>query len=369
MAGNSLSEGLLSRRTAVPILLSLASHGIGVLALGAVRVGSLTPPPEPTFIELVAATVPPERLEERVEPPVTPGTEPRPETPQTPRPPVAPGETPPTAEPTAPEIPPDFESTASLSDILTASQGSNSAFSLAVPEGAAVGAVPPDALVRSGQNDTRPPTTEEREAALEAELSARLHREANARAYLSQRPPPELQRRRDGSYQYSGPRFSAIIDADGTVRFEDRGNVNVTGPGTDNGPGLAGTFDITDALQGASGQDPMRAERRWFMRETRELRERLEDEAREQEASRGVAGLERRLRQLWTAEGSAEQKRQRIFSFWRDTSDDEVGERARNAIVGFVRRNLPAGSDDAYTTAELGRMNGTLSDGRRFTPY
>lgn len=356
-------------RGSLPFAVSLASHGAVALALGTVSLESNRPPKLPETLEFFEIRTP-EVPRAAVTPPpdaVTPRN-PRTSVPPTPRGSAA---RPRTDRPETREVTePSYEESASLSDVLLTANGpSGASFSLTVPSGTAEAATAVAGEGVSGTADSQSGSLEAREGAIEAELAARLGREANARDYLSQRPPPELQQRADGSYAFQGPRFSAVIEADGTVRFDDNSNVDVGSAGTDFGPGLSGSFDLMDAMQGANGQDAMRAERRWFYRETKQLRDRLETEARKKEAGEGLARLERALRSLWAEGKPPADKRRLIFMMWRDTSSDEVGTRARGIIEGFVRRRLSAGSESAFTEAELSRFNASLGSGNRFDPY
>jgi hypothetical protein len=50
-------------------------------------------------------------------------------------------------------------------------------------------------------------------------------------------------------------------------------------------------------------------------------------------------------------------------------SGDEVGARGRRTILDYVRRNMPQGSEDAYTNAELTELNIERVQSDRFAPY
>jgi len=200
------------------------------------------------------------------------------------------------------------------------------------------------------------------EADIEREHQDHLRGRAMARPWLT-RERPELQRQPDGSYAYAGHRFTARIRPDGEVQFEDGGNASydlATG---------GGSFDLTDALMGAAGQDPHAAERAWFMRNTRELRHRLEAEHRAEQNTRALRLLRARVGRMWrSGDGTESQRRFRIYSMWRETSDDDVGRGAREVIIAWIRENLPSGSDDAYTASEL-RQARRHPSGARFDPY
>jgi hypothetical protein len=194
-------------------------------------------------------------------------------------------------------------------------------------------------------------------------LSRGLRGEAMTKAYTA-REHPRLRRRPDGSQVYEGPRFAAIIRPDGSVDFQDHGAVQ------GQGFSASGTFDATELFMQAAGQDPLAAERDWFMRETEELRHGLEVQHRRQEMGSALRTLRGRLTRVWaTTDRSTAARRRRIFSIWDDMAEDDTGREARRIVVDFVRETLPVGSDDAYTDAELTRLNASRESRAEFAPY
>lgn len=202
------------------------------------------------------------------------------------------------------------------------------------------------------------------EAEIERGLASGLRSEAMTKRHTT-REPFRLQRRADGTQVWSGPRLTGIIQPDGSVRFEDRPNVQT------NGISASGTFDLTEAIMGASGQDPLRAEREYFMRQTEEVRARLEAEHRGREMSQGLSRLPGRLEGIWSAtRRTTEARRARIFSIWDEaTEDDESGREARAIVLRWIRERLPAGSADAFTADELRRFNASRESREEFAPY
>lgn len=198
---------------------------------------------------------------------------------------------------------------------------------------------------------------------LEQRLETGLHADAMTKTY-THRTRPELHRRPDGSQAYEGPRFTAIIRPDGSVHFDDRPNVAT------NGFSASGTFDLTEAVMGAAGQDPLVAEREWFMRNTEELRHRLEAEHRRREMDAALRRLPGRLTRVWgSTSHSPASRRRRIFDLWDEMDEDETGQRARRIVIEFVREVLPAGGEDAYTDDELRRLNASRQSREPFAPY
>lgn len=200
-------------------------------------------------------------------------------------------------------------------------------------------------------------------AEVERGLSSSLRSEAMTKNHL-ERAPFRLQRRSDGTQVWQGPRLTGIINPDGTVRFEDRPNVQTEGFSA------SGTFDLTEAIMGAEGQDPLRAEREYFMRQTEELCAQLEAEHRRREMSQGLSRLPGRLEGIWAAtRRTPAERRARIFSIWDEMVDDENGARGRAIIIRWIRERLPEGSEHAYTDEEIRRFNASRESREEFAPY
>jgi hypothetical protein len=202
------------------------------------------------------------------------------------------------------------------------------------------------------------------EQEIERNLGSGLRAEAMTKTHTA-REPFVLQRRADGTQVWNGPRLTGIINPDGTVRFEHRPNVQTNGFST------SGTFDLTEAVIGASGQNPLAAEEEYFMRQTEELRARLEAEHRRREMAEGLQRLRGRLERIWsTTSRSPSARRARIFSLWDEADEsDENGREARAIIIRWIRERLPEGSEDAYTQEEIRRLNASRESHEEFAPY
>ena len=66
--------------------------------------------------------------------------------------------------------------------------------------------------------------------------------------------------------------------------------------------------------------------------------------------------MQRTLEQLWASTPDPAARRTALYELWSDCADDEAGARARAMVVGWIRAKLPAGSQDAYSPDELGRL-------------
>ncbi len=217
---------------------------------------------------------------------------------------------------------------------------------------------------RGGPAGLGPPDRGPSEREIEQRLGADLRAHAMTKTHTA-REPFRLRRRPDGSQVWEGPRLTGVIRTDGSVEFNDRPNVQTNGIST------SGTFDATEAIMGAAGQDPLRAEREYFMRQTEDVRARLEAEHRRRQMDAGLQSLRGRLARVWaTTERSTAARRRRIFGIWDETDEDDGGgRRARQIIIAFIRENLPAGSEDAYTDEEIRRLNAARESREEFRPY
>lgn len=232
------------------------------------------------------------------------------------------------------------------------------------------------------------PTSADVERAMEAEIDAAL-REAARAPHLSERPPPSLRRTSDGGYRWEGTGFIARIEPDGAVSFSDLPGLRFGGLGPEADPtayadfrpapgalppgstvDVRFRFDITEALERRHGNDPYYADRAWFLEQTEEVRDRLARRHAEEQHRRQLLRLRGRLDALMQDETRTLAARHReVFATWDDFDEDEVGRRARDALIAFVRERWPEGSANAFTDAELDALNAGRTSTERFAPY
>jgi|GEM_PF-1903968 len=181
---------------------------------------------------------------------------------------------------------------------------------------------------------------------------------------------------RGGSFTYDKPGYKATTLSDGRVVLEDKPNVGIDHVGLGAGIGITGHFDLTDWVERLAGNDPYASEKLRYLDRTRERRAKMikrhEGEVRRNAAFR----LRGHLRQLWNDRSSSPAKRRRqLFQLWDECDVDNDGPRgraaafARTTIEAFIRRRLPAGSEQAFTRDELARFNRTRSSSQPFAPY
>jgi hypothetical protein len=149
--------------------------------------------------------------------------------------------------------------------------------------------------------------------------------------HLSVRDPPKLRRHRDGTHHYQGHAFKAVVEPDGSVRFDDG-----------YGQGATVRFDITELIMRRHGEDPYRVEKNWFLEGTSEFRQELFERWREKQTLLALRKLRIRLLHISEDERLPErEKAARIIAIFRDTADDEAGASARTTIAEFVAERMP----------------------------
>ena len=143
-------------------------------------------------------------------------------------------------------------------------------------------------------------------------------------------------------------------------------------------PAPAATFsiDLNDAILRAIGDDPYGGIKRDILKKTRELRERMADEACKEDLRESIVALNARLQRIWTGiQVSSKDRRERLFALWDECLEDgddvraRHGRIARDTIMAFIRRNLPEGNSDAFLPEELQALNQRRRSRARFEPY
>lgn len=208
------------------------------------------------------------------------------------------------------------------------------------------------------------------------------------------RPPRErrgLERQHDGTYRGTTPDFTAHVERDGSVRFEDRSNVR-PGAGTDDGAmthgvdpstirdrgsigkgGVGGRMDATDFVMKRKGMDPRGYEKQKFLDETRDQRAELGKQHRSAQLSRAAVLMRSNIQRLWARTADPVERKQVLFELWdecEESGDPETvasGQQARAVVTSFIRSRLHGA--DAYSATELAQLNVRRRSAARFAPY
>lgn len=141
-------------------------------------------------------------------------------------------------------------------------------------------------------------------------------------------------------------------------------------------PIVGGRFNFDDAIAKRGGFDPYIARKMAYMDRTRDERTRMASVDRDDRLREAVTKLRAHLARVWSYQPwTPAQRRDALFVLW-----DECAERgaanvvaaaatARATIEAFIRAELPAGSEHAFTAAELVRMNRGRQSHQPFAPY
>jgi hypothetical protein len=172
----------------------------------------------------------------------------------------------------------------------------------------------------------------------------------------------------DGGYREDRARFSARVDRDGHIEFRDRGNIQPDGLGL--------SFDLTDAVLHALGDDPYAYEKMRIMERTRDVRAGMALRDRGDRMREAVVRLPAYLARIWGHDAwTPAQKRRALFALWDEVAEEgdpemlRGGEAVRAIILAFIARHLPEGGAHAFTADELAAMNRERKSKQRFEPY
>ncbi len=197
--------------------------------------------------------------------------------------------------------------------------------------------------------------------------------------------------RRNGKlvFRDTAGRFKATLSADGRVHFKDLPVAIGRDPNT--GRVKMGMPGLAEGVRAAQGQELYQQEKRRLLEETFELRLRMAVDFAVDKIDRRLASLYRELLEQWgKSDRTDAERRVDLFRRWDECEeglsvrlpgfdgaasselDDlrrSAGEQARETIERFIRRQLPPGSPQAFTEAELRRLNASRDSKARFSPY
>jgi hypothetical protein len=131
---------------------------------------------------------------------------------------------------------------------------------------------------------------------------------------------------------------------------------------------VTGSFDLTDEIMRALGQDPYALDKAHFLSATFEFRIKLAIEARKEYMRKALDKLPERLEELWGDHRYTARERRRIlYELWFETDITPEAGRVVRMIENFIRRRLPCEGADAYTPGEIEAF-GKSHPERRFVP-
>lgn len=140
-------------------------------------------------------------------------------------------------------------------------------------------------------------------------------------------------------------------------------------------PVLAGGFDPTDWLMRRHGDDPYSARKLALLDKTRDERVQIGTRHRAERLAMTPQIIRKNLDALWAATADPRVRKQALFDLWDECAEIgdptvvEGGNAARRLVIAFIRAHLPAGSPDAYTSAELAALARARHSKATFLPY
>jgi hypothetical protein len=137
---------------------------------------------------------------------------------------------------------------------------------------------------------------------------------------------------------------------------------------------LGGPMDLSAAAHRKYVGDPYASRKLNMLDDTRDERVSRGGAFRSDQLDRSTELALRSLEQLWQSERDPAKRRLAAFSLWDECDEGpgprgEAGQRARAAIIGWIRTRAPAGSPNAFTAAELDRLQARRTSKQPFAPY
>ncbi len=184
------------------------------------------------------------------------------------------------------------------------------------------------------------------------------------------RPPSELVPDGNGRFRVDEGPFTAHVERDGRVAFEDKPSIGFDLPML-----VIGRFELTDLAMRADGQDPYSSRKMALLDRTRDERMRLAAAENSGNLKDALARTPAALERIWRGPGDLAGKRRLLFTLWdecAETGSSEVlttARAVRATIIAFIRRRLPRGSRAGYRDAELDALNARRTSREHFEPY
>ncbi len=189
-------------------------------------------------------------------------------------------------------------------------------------------------------------------------------------AKLDERANVELRPSGNGTYVARHDRehhdtFTMHVAKDGTAHFEDAPNVRIRP--------FEITFDVMDWAMRDHAQDPYASAKKALLEKTFDERAELGRRNQKELLSHSAELAQRNVERLWQVVPDVPGRKAGLFQLWdecaeRGESDVTDGATsARKLIVGIIRARLVG--NDAYTAAELAKLNAHRQSAASFAPY
>lgn len=176
-------------------------------------------------------------------------------------------------------------------------------------------------------------------------------------ALYDERDAEELKAAGGGAYKADKETFTARVEPDGSTHLKEK----------------PGQLDTQDKIMMSMGIDPYARAKLAFLDRTRDQRAAVGERWRHEQLSRSAQLMQRNIDRLWASTGELAARKTGLFELWDDcaeTGSDELiagGLAARRLVIGVIRGRLQG--TDAYTAAELARLNSRRRSKAVFAPY
>lgn len=163
--------------------------------------------------------------------------------------------------------------------------------------------------------------------------------------------------------EYDADTFSATVHPDGSVTLHDGplGRAELWGF----------SFDATDWIMRARGEDPYAVEKLRFLDQTRDDRAAMGAEHRRARLAASASLMRNNIANVWATIPDVTQRKQALFELWDECAESGdphlviAGAAARAVVVDFASQLR---GRDAFTPAELTRLNAHRTSTLAFAP-
>lgn len=202
---------------------------------------------------------------------------------------------------------------------------------------------------------------------------------------------PKFVRDRRGRLVFRDPdpkaKWTAELLPDGRVKFAD--HIRPTMELNDHGRLIVRMGTPADRIRKAQGTKLWVQRKKELLAATRPMRLKMAVAFAEKNIDRQLARLVGDLLEIWNSDKPPYTRRALLFETWDDCQEslvvqldgftdeasavDEIrrnaATRARQKIIAFIRRHVPAGDAEAFTKDEIAGMNRRRRSRERFDPY
>ena len=189
---------------------------------------------------------------------------------------------------------------------------------------------------------------------------------------VARKQPDGIRPTGEGTYEVRHEDAVAHIAHDGSITFEDP---TVIEQAAKIAVGLARINPIP-LIHAASGEDSAAGAKLKILKKTESLRASMRDRAERENLGFALRALRPRLREIWgDNDRSVADRRRSLFAAWDECAEEgpaevvRAGQAAREIVLAFIAKTIPADHPDAFTSEEIEALNRERASRGRFEPY